>query len=249
MGPSGSGKTSLLDCLSNRSAINSGSITLNGVTLQKQHKRLIAYVTQSDIFFNHLTIRDQLLYTALLRLPDKMSFKDKVGEVDKVISQLKLDKCQNTPIMLISGGEKKRTNIGTELLTDPQIILLDEPTSGLDSTSAVALMGTLRSLADEGKTILTSIHQPSSSVFANFDKLCLLADGKMVYFGKPSDSLNYFDAQGMPCPKVSLVRWRVAWLVGVFSGTSLLPTPKSFLTLPMQFTIQPVVLVLGLQPR
>ena len=89
--------------------------------------------------------------------------------------------------MLISGGEKKRTNIGTELLTDPQIILLDEPTSGLDSTSAVALMGTLRTLADEGKTILTSIHQPSSSVFANFDKLCLLADGKMVYFGTPGD--------------------------------------------------------------
>ena len=92
MGPSGSGKTTLLDCLSNRGGIKSGSITLNGVPLQKQHKRLIAYVTQSDIFFEHLTIRDQLLYTALLRLPDKMSFKDKVAEVDKVIGQLKLEK-------------------------------------------------------------------------------------------------------------------------------------------------------------
>mmetsp|Transcript_3840 Transcript_3840/g.7273 ORF Transcript_3840/g.7273 Transcript_3840/m.7273 type:complete len:650 (+) Transcript_3840:44-1993(+) len=218
MGPSGSGKTTLLDCLSNRGGIKSGSITLNGVPLQKQHKRLIAYVTQSDIFFEHLTIRDQLLYTALLRLPDKMSFRDKVAEVDKVIGQLKLGKCQNTPIMLISGGEKKRTNIGTELLTDPQIILLDEPTSGLDSTSAVALMGTLRTLADEGKTILTSIHQPSSSVFANFDKLCLLADGKMVYFGTPGNSLAYFEAQKMPCPKGYNLADHVMDLLVVDSG-------------------------------
>ncbi|GMI11570.1 hypothetical protein TrVE_jg8546 [Triparma verrucosa] len=200
MGPSGSGKTTLLDCLSNRSAISEGSITLNGIPLQKQHKRMVAYVTQSDIFFEHLTVRDQLLYTALLRLPEKMDFKEKVAEVDRVIDQLKLNKCQDTPIMLISGGEKKRTNIGTELLTDPQIILLDEPTSGLDSTSAVALMRTLRVLAAEGKTILTSIHQPSSSVFQGFDKLCLLADGNMVYFGSPSDSLSYFEGQGFPCP-------------------------------------------------
>ncbi|GMH51129.1 hypothetical protein TL16_g00945 [Triparma laevis f. inornata] len=200
MGPSGSGKTTLLDCLSNRSSISEGSITLNGIPLQKQHKRMVAYVTQSDIFFEHLTVRDQLLYTALLRLPEKMEFKEKVAEVDRVIDQLKLNKCQNTPIMLISGGEKKRTNIGTELLTDPQIILLDEPTSGLDSTSAVALMRTLRALAEQGKTILTSIHQPSSSVFQGFDKLCLLADGNIVYFGSPSDSLGYFNTQGYPCP-------------------------------------------------
>ena len=137
MGPSGSGKTTLLDCLSNRGFITEGTITLNGEPVQKKHKRMIAYVMQEDIFFEHLTVRDQLLYTALLRLPDSDTFASKLAAVDAVISQLKLTKCENTPIILISGGEKKRTNIGTELLTDPQAILLDEPTSGLDSTSAV----------------------------------------------------------------------------------------------------------------
>jgi hypothetical protein len=102
--------------------------------------------------------------------------------------------------MLISGGEKKRTNIGTELLTDPQAILLDEPTSGLDSTSAVALMTVLRSLATSGKTVITSIHQPSSSVFASFDNLLVLADGHMVYSGTPIGSMSYFASLNFPCP-------------------------------------------------
>ncbi len=200
MGPSGSGKTTLLDCLAGRSSITGGSITINGQPLAKKHKRAIAYVTQQDVFFGHLSVRDQLLYTALLRLSDKLPFSAKIAEVDKIIGQLKLEKCARTPIMLVSGGEKKRCNIGTELLTDPSVILLDEPTSGLDSTSAVALMTVLRDLTSQGKTILTSIHQPSSSVFANFTNLIVLADGHMVYSGTPSGSLEYFAKQGHPCP-------------------------------------------------
>lgn len=201
MGPSGSGKTTLLNCLSNRGSITSGEITLNGMKLGKRHKRKIAYVQQEDLFFNHLSVRDQLLYNALLRLPGNISFADKVKEVDKMIEMLRLKACQNTPIMLISGGEKKRTNIGTELLTDPQILLLDEPTSGLDSTSAVALIKSLKYLAHEqGKTIITSIHQPSSSSFYSFDSLLLLADGCVIYSGTPAGSLDYFKKVGYPCP-------------------------------------------------
>jgi hypothetical protein len=102
---------------------------------------------------------------------------------------------------MVSGGERKRVNIGSELLTDPAIILLDEPTSGLDSTSAVALMRILESLArEEGKTIITSIHQPSSAVFFGFDKLMLLADGNVVYFGTPKDSLEHVKKLGLECP-------------------------------------------------
>ncbi|GMH54055.1 hypothetical protein TrRE_jg13049 [Triparma retinervis] len=120
MGPSGSGKTTLLDCLSNRGGVAEGRITLNSAPLQKHHKRLMAYVTQEDLFFNHLTVFDQLLYTALLRLGG-LTRKEKVAEVNKILAQLKLTKCRDTPIMLISGGEKKRTNIGSELLTDPSV--------------------------------------------------------------------------------------------------------------------------------
>ena len=108
---------------------------------------------QNDLFFGHLTVRDQLTYTALLRLPSKWPKSKKTGEVDRIIKQLRLTKCQDTPIFQISGGgeclyvctcvlirsyhasnsrnstEKKRVNIGSELLTDPSILLLDEPTS------------------------------------------------------------------------------------------------------------------------
>lgn len=165
MGPSGSGKTSMLDVLSGRSSYDGGSITLDGeiVTdkVMKKLKKRVAYVKQSDLFFGHLTVRDQLVYTAFLRLPNAWSKAQKIGEVDRIIrqasndlqrvcwpsqfiqqllicklfahlvnEQLRLEKCQHSPINMISGGEKKRVNIGSELLTDPSIIILDEPTSG-----------------------------------------------------------------------------------------------------------------------
>merc|ERR1711967_164358 len=94
----------------------------------------------------------------------------KMEEVDRIIRLLRLTKVSNSEIRMLSGGEKKRLNIGTELLTNPDVLLLDEPTSGLDSTSAVALMKMLRVLARTAhKTIITSIHQPSSALFASFD--------------------------------------------------------------------------------
>eukprot|EP00548_Thalassiothrix_antarctica_P007128 CAMPEP_0194151868 /NCGR_PEP_ID=MMETSP0152-20130528/49790_1 /TAXON_ID=1049557 /ORGANISM="Thalassiothrix antarctica, Strain L6-D1" /LENGTH=761 /DNA_ID=CAMNT_0038855963 /DNA_START=149 /DNA_END=2434 /DNA_ORIENTATION=- len=206
MGPSGSGKTSLLDILSNRSVYQSGNISLNGAIITddsakiKSLKRRTAYIKQQDLFFDHLSVRDQLTYTAFLRLP--YSKEEKLDEVNKVIDLLRLHKCQDTPIRLVSGGERKRVNIGTELLTDPNVILLDEPTSGLDSTSAVALIKLLTNLAhDHGKTIITSIHQPSSNVFHKFDSVLFLADGCVVYYGTPKSSLDYCDRLlGLPCP-------------------------------------------------
>ena len=123
------GKTSILDVLSGRSSYDSGVITLDGeiVTdrIMKKMKKRVAYVKQSDLFFGHLTVRDQLTYTAFLRLPSSWPKAKKVGEVDRIIKQLRLQKCAETPIFMISGGEKKRVNIGSELLTDPAIILLE----------------------------------------------------------------------------------------------------------------------------
>ena len=134
MGPSGSGKTSLLNCLSGRTSYNTGTISVNSTkieqksTLMKRLMTKIVYVRQQDIFFNHLTVKDQLLYTALLRLPQEWSHQQKIDEVERIIKVLRLTKCQQSQISKISGGERKRVNIGTELLTDPSCILLDEPT-------------------------------------------------------------------------------------------------------------------------
>jgi len=207
MGPSGSGKTSLLNVLATRSVYEDGTVSLNEKVMTnhpariKSLKRKIAYIKQDDIFFNHLTVKDQLTYTAFLRLGDDMSKEAKREEVDRVIKLLRLEKCADTPISLISGGERKRTNIGTELLTQPSLVLLDEPTSGLDSSSAVALMSLLGTLAhDHGKTIITSIHQPTSAMFHNFDRVLFLADGCTVYYGPPSESLSYMHDLGYTCP-------------------------------------------------
>jgi len=208
MGPSGSGKTSLMNVLSGRASHQDGTISINGKALDKQGmKRLmskIAYVKQADVFFEQLSVRDQLTYTAQLRFPDnvdKRVRRERIRtEVDRIIKLLRLTKVQDSPIMMCSGGEKKRVNIGTELITDPKIIMLDEPTSGLDSASAVSLLNVLKDLANQGKTIITSIHQPNSASFLNFDKLLMLSDGNVVFFGKPRDSLDYLRSKGYTCP-------------------------------------------------
>jgi len=135
MGPSGSGKTSLLNVISGRTAHDSGRITINGKLLsenassmRKRIKAQIAYVKQADIFFNHLTVRDQLGYTAFLRLPQTWVRDRKLEEVERIMKLLRLTKVADSMISTLSGGEKKRVNIGTELLTDPSCLLLDEPT-------------------------------------------------------------------------------------------------------------------------
>jgi ABC-type multidrug transport system ATPase subunit len=132
MGPSGSGKTSLLNALSGRISLDSGVISVNGKPLtsstMKRFKSKVAYVTQADVFFTHLTVRDQFAYTAFLRLPEALPKQQKLDEVERIIKLLRLTKVADSKIQMLSGGEKKRVNIGTELLTDPSCLLLDEPT-------------------------------------------------------------------------------------------------------------------------
>ncbi|GKY97154.1 hypothetical protein MPSEU_000673800 [Mayamaea pseudoterrestris] len=209
MGPSGSGKTSLMNVLSGRSPFQSGQLSINDVPLvsKRDLKKIlhhqVAYVKQNDVFFGHLTVKDQLTYTALLRLPNSTSTANKHKEVDSIISQLRLNKVTDSPIKMVSGGERKRVNIATELLTNPKIVLLDEPTSGLDSSSAVRLIHMLQRIArEQQKTIITSIHQPSSEVFMScFDHLLMLSEGHVVYFGTPKASLGYLQSEvGLPCP-------------------------------------------------
>ena len=107
--------------------------------------------------------------------------------VDNIIEELRLKKCENTKIggplvKGVSGGERKRTSIGVELITDPSLIFLDEPTTGLDSFTATSVMETLRDLSSKGRTIIQTIHQPNSDMFEMMDQLMLLALGKIIYF-------------------------------------------------------------------
>ncbi|KAK3415110.1 hypothetical protein EUGRSUZ_H00674 [Eucalyptus grandis] len=207
MGPSGSGKSTLLDALSSRLATNaflSGTILLNG-RKTKLSFGTAAYVTQDDNLIGTLTVRESISYSARLRLPDHMPQSEKLALVESTIIEMGLQDCADTVIgnwhlRGISGGEKRRVSIALEILMRPRLLFLDEPTSGLDSASAFFVTQTLRGLSRDGRTVIASIHQPSSEVFELFDRLCLLSGGKTVYFGEASEAYEFFAQAGFPCP-------------------------------------------------
>ncbi|MBA0582267.1 hypothetical protein Gorai_024418, partial [Gossypium raimondii] len=201
MGPSGGGKTTLLNLLSGRIKLDSGTITYNNQPYSKSLKWRIGFVLQDDVAFPHLTVKETLTYAALLRLPNTLTMQQKKERATYVISELGLERCQNTVIggtffRGISGGERKRVCIANEILLNPSLLLLDEPTSGLDSTTALQIVKMLRNIARSGKTVVTTIHQPSSRLFSKFDKLILLGKGSSLYFGKVSDAMLYFSSMG-----------------------------------------------------
>lgn len=202
MGPSGSGKTTLINLLGGRIQHNvSGSITYNDQPYTKALKRRIGFVTQDDVLFPNLTVRETLTYAALLRLPSTLTKQQKEERAREVVYELGLERCQDTIIggafvRGISGGERKRVCIGHEILTDPSLLFLDEPTSGLDSTTALRIIQLLHDIAEAGRTIVTTIHQPSSRLFHKFDKLILLGEGHSIYFGKASSATEYFSSIG-----------------------------------------------------
>ncbi|URD87076.1 ABC-2 type transporter [Musa troglodytarum] len=203
MGPSGSGKTTLLSLLSGRTADNvvQGTITYNDEPYAKSLKSRIGFVTQDDVLFAHLTVRETLTYAALLRLPRTMTRLQKEERAMNVIYELGLERCQDTIIggsfvRGVSGGERKRVCIGNEIIMNPSLLFLDEPTSGLDSTTALRTIQVLNDIAESGKTVVTTIHQPSSRLFHRFDKLILLGRGSLLFFGRASKATAYFASIG-----------------------------------------------------
>nr|QVT92289.1 ABC transporter [Salvia miltiorrhiza] len=209
LGPSGSGKTTLLTALGGRLGGHlAGSITYNGKPFSNAMKRNTGFVTQDDVLYPHLTVTETLVYTALLRLPRTLSKGEKAEHAEAVIAQLGLSRCRNSiiggPFLRgVSGGERKRVSIGQEMLINPSLLFLDEPTSGLDSTTAQKIVSTLWELANGGRTVVMTIHQPSSRLFYMFHKVLLLSEGNPLYFGKGAAVLDYFSSVGF-APSVAM---------------------------------------------
>ncbi|KAK1438361.1 hypothetical protein QVD17_04169 [Tagetes erecta] len=202
LGPSGSGKTTLLTALGGRlTGKLSGKVTYNNSPFSGSMKRRTGFVTQDDVLYPHLTVTETLFFTAMLRLPKSLSLDEKVAHVERVITELGLTRCKNSMIggplfRGISGGEKKRVSIGQEMLINPSLLLLDEPTSGLDSTTAQRILTTIKRLASGGRTVVTTIHQPSSRLYHMFDKLVLLSEGSPIYYGPAATAMEYFSSIG-----------------------------------------------------
>lgn len=207
IGGSGSGKTTLLNCMAERvfstRMTQQGTTTFNGdVGVQGVRH---AYVMQQDVLLPTLTVRETLQYAADLRLPSTINKQQRQQVVEEVILELGLKECAGTRIgnsqyRGCSGGEKRRVSIGVQLLANPSVLFLDEPTTGLDATSAFQLVRTLKSLAQKGRTIITTIHQPRSEIWDLFDNLIVLTRGSPVYSGPIADCLPWFERQGFQLP-------------------------------------------------
>lgn len=184
--------------------VMTGNILVNG-NKRRRNYGVVAYVTQEDVLLGTLTVRETITYSAYLRLPPTLSKEEVNGVIEGTILEMGLEDCAdrligNWHLRGVSGGEKKRVSIALEILVRPRILFLDEPTSGLDSASAFFVIQALKSVARDGRTVISSIHQPSSEVFALFDDLFLLSGGEVCYFGEAKMAIQFFAEAGFPCP-------------------------------------------------
>lgn len=214
MGASGAGKTTLLDVLANRVTMGvvTGSMFVSGHLRDPSFQRSTGYVQQQDLHLRTSTVREALRFSAYLRQPYSVPRSEKEEYVEKVIDILEMRRYADAIVGVAGEGlnveQRKRLTIGVELAAKPQLLLfLDEPTSGLDSQTAWSICQLMRKLADNGQAVLCTIHQPSSLLIQEFDRLLFLQrGGKTVYFGNlgknSSELISYFERHGAAkCPK------------------------------------------------
>ncbi|QLL34458.1 hypothetical protein HG536_0G03200 [Torulaspora globosa] len=207
MGESGAGKTTLLNTLAQRNVgIITGDMLVNGCPIDASFERRTGYVQQQDLHIAEMTVRESLIFSARMRRNQSVPDKEKLEFVEKIIDILDMNEYAEALVGELGAGlnveQRKKLSIGVELVAKPDLLLfLDEPTSGLDSQSAWAIVQILRKLTAAGQSILCTIHQPSATLFEQFDRLLLLKKGgQTVYFGDvgPNSStlLDYFERSG-----------------------------------------------------
>ncbi|WVR04136.1 hypothetical protein IAU60_001135 [Kwoniella sp. DSM 27419] len=215
LGPSGAGKSTLLQLIAGRSLnpgplsrfAHSGDLLFAKQPISNLSQSNVAFVEQDDDWhLPSLTVRETLVYAAILRLPDKMQKRQKVARAETVLRMLGLKDCADLPVggqLLkgISGGEKRRLSLAVQMINDPAVLVVDEPTSGLDASIALSVMQVLKDIASTGRTVIATIHQPRSDIWKLADNVTLLAKGGTVAFtGKRSEAVDYFDSIGHPMP-------------------------------------------------
>jgi ABC-type multidrug transport system ATPase subunit/ABC-type multidrug transport system permease subunit len=215
MGPAGAGKTTLLKALNGYTKPVEGKVLFNGYSLYDYYDRFrqqMGYVPQDDIVHPQLTVRQALYFSARLRTD--LTDAEINARTEKVLHDLgipdKIDTVIGSPERkTLSGGQRKRVNIALELITDTPLLFLDEPTSGLSSYDAESVVDLLKALSKTGKTVITTIHQPSLKVYKQFDDLLMVSrdkgesPGALVFFGPAyPDSIQFFNPVAAKAPVV-----------------------------------------------
>lgn len=204
VGASGSGKSTLLNILSGFVTKNvSGTIRINGVECRAESfKRHSTYIMQEENLHSLLTVREAMNFAVKLKTGNLLSKKQQQAKIISVLKTLGLDGKLNVFSGDLSGGEQKRLSIALEVVDDPSILFLDEPTTGLDSSSSTQCIQLLKKLAQEGKTIVCTIHSPSAIVLGLLDHLYALADGNCLYQGASSNLVPFLSEFDLICPEI-----------------------------------------------
>jgi ABC-type multidrug transport system ATPase subunit/pSer/pThr/pTyr-binding forkhead associated (FHA) protein len=198
IGPAGAGKSTLLNALTGKRPATAGSVYYDFRDLYANYDELkhrIGLVPQESVTHDQLTAKSALGYAAELRFPPDITENDRSQRVDEVLGQLEMTQHANTRIVRLSGGQKKRVNIGLELLTKPSLLFLDEPTSPLDPHLKRELFGQMKKMTENGQSVVVITHDVESKLIDQCDRLIVLAPGgRMAYFGPPAEGLKYFAA-------------------------------------------------------
>ncbi|ADW16609.1 FHA modulated ABC efflux pump with fused ATPase and integral membrane subunits [Desulfobulbus propionicus DSM 2032] len=218
LGPSGAGKTTLLTALNGFSRPDRGWVLCNETPMDSASalfRNTIGYVPQDDILHRELSVQASLEYVARLRLSPDLSPRQRAEIIDNTIETLGLHPVRHLPIDQLSGGQRKRVSIGAELLVRPSLLFLDEPTSGLDPSTEDRLMHHFRDMADHGTTVIITTHLLDNLDL--LDKVVILAQGRVVFFGAPSEALTFFGTEQQPLARAT----------GIFAVLTEADTPSS----------------------
>ncbi len=202
LGPSGAGKSTLLKAVNGYLQPTEGAVFLNETSLHHAYdmfRNLIGYVPQDDILHQELSVEKSLEYTAKLRLPRDLPAEQRTNLIDSTLEALGLNHVRHQSIDQLSGGQRKRVSIGAELLTKPSVLFLDEPTAGLDPCVEDSIMRHFKTMAQHGTTILITTHILYSLDL--LDKIIVLSQGRLVFFGTPQEAMSFFGYGGNPLSK------------------------------------------------